>query len=409
MAASALALGAGALLAQSASATESPGPGFLIPDSAGHADASQIGGYRFAVPGAIVYCADPGLAGPPAAGGYGAVHTFTSWTSQATGKAATAAQVSQAAYVVSKYGSTSSNTQAAAVDADVSSLLNAGSTHALPDGTRAVQRLSYPQVAPQTKKLAATYLTEAARFAGPYTVHIQPLAALRPDVTTGIKITVTSAAGNAVPGVHLNLKAVRGTKVYWDTVSTNADGIAYAHVTAAKGESVTLTAQATGLPETTLHAVLPHNKDAQRMVTAGGTTSATAQLTMTASEAGGRIKVVKTAGDTGKPLAGVKFAVRNKDGKAVATGTTHADGVWQTADLPTGEYTVHEVEAVDGYKLATDQHVAVQDGKAVTVAVTDARIPKPAVPKPRPVTIKVLPQTGACPLRRRALSSRPPA
>ncbi|WP_414169120.1 collagen binding domain-containing protein [Streptoverticillium reticulum] len=397
MAASAVAVGAGALLAPSASAADQWGRGFLIPDSAGHAGASHVGDYVSAVPGAIAYCADPGLAGPDAAGGYAAARDYTSWTSQATGKAATAAQVSQAAYIVSKYGQAGSDAQAAAVDADVYSLLNAGSTYALPDGTRAVQRLSYPQVAPQAKKLATEYLAEAARFAGPYTVHLQPLAALRPGVTTGIKITVTSAAGNAVPGIRLNLKAaLDGRQVATDTESTNADGIAYAHVTAAKGHSVTLTTEATGLPGTTLRAVLPHNKRAQRMVITGGTTSATAQLTMKATGEGGRIKVVKSAGDTGKPLSGVTFAVRDKaSGKTVATGTTNADGIWQTAELPAGEYTVHEVEAVDGYQLAADQEVAVTDGKAAQVAVRDARIPKPAMPKPRPVTIKVLPQTGA--------------
>ncbi|MGJ5751551.1 MSCRAMM family protein [Streptomyces puniciscabiei] len=396
MAASAVAVGAGALLAPSASAADQWGRGFLIPDSAGHSGASHIGDYVSAVPGAIAYCADPGLAGPGAAGGYGAARDYTSWTSQATGRAASAAQVSQAAYILSKYGQAGSDAQGAAVDADVYSLLNAGSAYALPDGTRAVQRLSYPQVAPQAKKLATAYLSEAARFAGPYTVHLQPLAALRPGVTTNIKITVTSAAGNAVPGIRLNLKAaLDGKQVAEDTESTNADGIAYAHVRAAKGHSVTLTTEATGLPGTTLRAVLPHNKEAQRMVLAGGTTSATAQLTMKTTEEGGRIKVVKTAGDTGKPLGGVKFAVRDKDGKTVATGTTNADGIWQTAELPAGEYTVHEVEAVDGYQLASDQHVAVTDGKDAAVAVRDVRIPKPAVPKPRPVTIKVLPQTGA--------------
>ncbi|MGD3109387.1 MSCRAMM family protein [Streptomyces sp. YGL11-2] len=396
MAASAVAVGAGALLAPSASAADQWGRGFLISDSAGHADASHIGDYRSAVPGVIAYCADPGLAGPQAAGGYGAARDYTSWTSQATGKAATAAQVSQAAYIVSKYGEAGSDAQAAAVDADVYSLLNAGSTYALPDGTRAVQRLSYPQVAPQAKTLATAYLNEAARFAGPYKVHITPLAALRPGVTTGIKITVTSAAGNAVPGIRLNLKAaLNGTKVAEDTESTNAQGIAYAHVTAAKSQSVTLTTEAMGLPGTTLRAVLPHNKDAQRMVIAGGTTSATAQLTMTATGEGGRIKVTKTAGDTGKVLAGVKFAVRNKDGKTVATGTTDASGVWQTAELPAGEYSVHEVEAVDGYQLAADQQATVKDGKATAVAVQDTRIPKSKAPKPRPVTIKVLPKTGA--------------
>ncbi|MGW1194467.1 hypothetical protein ACWD4B_01210 [Streptomyces sp. NPDC002536] len=75
MAVSAVALGAGALLAPSASAADQWGPGFLIPDSAGHTSASHIGGYRSAVPDVIAYRADPGLTGPQAADGYGAVGT----------------------------------------------------------------------------------------------------------------------------------------------------------------------------------------------------------------------------------------------------------------------------------------------------------------------------------------------
>ncbi|MGW7007562.1 MSCRAMM family protein [Streptomyces sp. NPDC054933] len=395
VAASAVALGASVLLAPSASAADLQGPGYLIPDSAGHTGASHIGAYGTVVPGALAYCTDPNLRGPQAAGGYGAVRTYTSWTSQATGKAATPSEVSQAAYILSKYGQTASDAQAAAVDADVYSLLNAGSSYALPAGARAVQRLSYPQVSPQAKADAAAYLTEAARYAGPYKVSLRPLSALKPGVNTVVQIAVTSAAGYKVPGVQLNVKAVDGAKVYSGTEPTNAEGIAYAHVTAAKGDHVTLTAQATDLPSSTLRAVLPHDNGAQRMVIAGGTASAAARLTMTATEEGGYIKILKTAGDTGKALAGVEFAIRNKEGKTVATGKTNADGVWQTGDLPAGEYTVHEVEAVEGYKLASDQHVLVADGKTAAVAVRDARIPAPVAPKPRPVTIKVLPQTGA--------------
>ncbi|MEU1630680.1 prealbumin-like fold domain-containing protein [Streptomyces sp. NPDC020096] len=393
--AASVALGATALLAPSASAADSQGPGYWIPDSAGHASASHIGAYDMVVPGALAYCTDPNHRGPQAADGYGAVRTYTSWTSQATGKAATPAEVSQAAYILSKYGQTASDAQAAAVDADIYSLLNSGSPYALPTGTRAVQRLGYPQVSPQAKADAAAYLTEAARYAGPYKVSLRPLSALKPGVNTVIQIAVTSAAGYKVPGVQLNVKAQDSAKVYSSTEPTNTEGIAYAHVTAAKGDHVTLTAQATDLPSSTLRAILPHNNGAQRMVIAGGSTSAAARLTMTATEEGSHIKVLKTAGDTGQALAGVEFAVRTKEGKTVATGKTNADGVWQTGDLPAGEYTVREVEAVEGYQLASDQHVVVTDGKTAAVAVRDARIPAPVAPKPRTVTITVLPQTGA--------------
>jgi hypothetical protein len=400
MAASAVALGAGLLLAPSANAADQWGPGYPIPDSHGTPNASHIGAYG--QPGSLfphatghAYCADPELAGPQSAGRYGPVTGFASWTSRTTGKPVTQQDVARAAYVLSCYGDTTNDAQAAAVDADVYTYLNQGSPYALLEGKRALQRLSYPGVSPAAKNTAAAYMAEAARFAGPYTVHITPDGPLKLRQKTWYTLDVTSAAGYKVPGVRLDLSISLGSKPLSITGTTNADGTARAYLLPERNGVLTFTVRAMSLPATSLRAQIPASPGVQRMVIAGGTSSAQSQLTIKVHAAGGGIKVIKTASDTGKPLAGVEFAVRNKDGKTVATGKTNAQGVWQAADLPPGVYTVHEVEAVEGYQVASDQRVAVTDGETSAVAVRDGRIPAPTVPKPRLVRIKMLPQTGA--------------
>lgn len=391
----AVALGAGILLAPQAIAADKWGPGYLIPDSSGKPDTSHIGAYN--VPGVdgVAYCGDPELAGPDAAGGYAPAQTVTSWTSKTTGKAASAEDLARAAYVLGKYGQTKNDEQAAAVDAVVYTYLEPGSTYALPNGKRALERLGYSNVPPSVKKWATGYLNEAAMFAGPYKVNIKPVdGALKPGVKTSVTLDVTSASGHKVPGVKLDLD-VSGAAAGAGSITTNADGVATATITPAKDGTVDLTAQAKTLPATQLRALTPNDAKAQRLLLAGGASSAQAEVHLKTESPKGGLVVTKTAADTKKPLSGVEFAVKDSTGKTVATGKTDAKGTWQATDLTPGTYTVHEVKAVEGYQLAADQQATVTDGKTADVAVKDVKIPEQPKPKPRPVTISVLPQTGA--------------
>ncbi|MEV6421679.1 prealbumin-like fold domain-containing protein [Streptomyces sp. NPDC051662] len=390
----AVALGAGILLAPNATAADKWGPGYLISDSTGKPDTSHIGAYKVAGIDGLAYCGDPELAGPDAANGYGSPQNFTAWTSKATGKPASDQDLARAAYVLSKYGNTTDDAQAAAVDAAVYSYLEAGSTYALPDGKRALERLASTGVAPEAKKWATGYMNEAALFAGPYKVNIKPSeGTLKPGVKTAVTLDVTSAAGRKVPGVKLDLD-LTGAASGAATATTNADGVATATITPAKTGTATLKATAKSLPGSALRAVTPNNSKAQRMVLTGGTSTAEAQAQFKVDTLKGGIKVVKTAADTGKALGGVAFDIKDAAGKTVANGKTDADGVWQVKDLAPGSYTVHEVKAVEGYQLAPDQTAAVSADKTAELAVKDIKIPAPAKPKPRPVTIPVLPQTG---------------
>ncbi|MFK0143203.1 SpaA isopeptide-forming pilin-related protein [Streptomyces murinus] len=397
MLATAAVLGAGMVLAPSASASDKWGPGYLIPDSTGKPASSHIGAYN--VPGVdgVAYCGDPELAGPDAAGGYAPAQPVSSWTSKSSGKAASAEDLARAAYVLGKYGQTKNDEQAAAVDAVLYTYLEPGSTYALPDGKRALERLSYSNVPASAKNRATGYLNEAASFAGPYKVNITPAdVPLKPGLKTSVTFDVTSASGHKVPGVKLDLD-VAGAVAGAGSITTNADGVATATITPAKDGAVDLKAQAKTLPATQLRALIPYDAKAQRLLLAGGASSAQAEVHLKAERPKGGLVVTKTAADTKKPLSGVEFAVKNSVGKTVATGKTDDQGTWQINDLAPGTYTVHEVKAVEGYQLAADQQATVADGKTADVAVKDVKIPeqpKPK-PKPRPVIIHVLPQTGA--------------
>ncbi len=391
----AVALGGGILLAPQATAADKWGPGYLIPDSSGKPDSSHVGAYN--VPGidGVAFCGDPELAGPDAAGGYSPAQPVTSWTSKTTGKTASAEDLARAAYVLGKYGQTKNDEQAAAVDAVVYTYLEPGSTYALPDGKRALQRLGYSNVPPSVKKWATGYLNDAEMFAGPYKVNIKPIdGPLKPGVKTAVTLDVTAASGHKVPGVKLDLD-VSGAAAGAGSITTNADGVATATITPAKDGTVDFKARAKTLPAAQLHALTPNNAKVQRLLMAGGASSAQAELHLKTDSPKGALVVTKTAADTSKPLAGVEFAVKDGAGKTVTSGKTDVKGTWQAKDLTSGTYTVHEVKAVDGYQLAADQQATVTDGKTADVAVRDVKIPEQPKPKPRPVTIPVLPQTGA--------------
>ncbi len=368
--ATAVELGAGLLFGPSAQAADRWGPGYAIPDSHGAPGASHLGAYGagsfFGNVKGHAYCADPTLAGPVASGGYGPFTPFTHWTSKATGQAATQTEIARASYILSKYGDTTSDVQAAAVDAPVNTELNAGSSYALPGGARALQRLSYPVVPRTVRARAGTYLAEAARYAGPYRINIHPQGGFTPNHNTIIEIDVTSAAGYKVPGVKLDLEAKLGRLRASGSEFTNSRGVAYAHIDPATTGAITFSVRAENLPATSLLAQIPHNSRAQRLVVAGGSSSVQVEEHWKSGSTGGGIQITKTAMGTHKALAGVTFELKNKTGKVVA-----------------------------GFHLAPDQKVTLTDGKVLNVAVTDARIPAQPVSKPRKVTIPVLPQTGA--------------
>ena len=78
----------------------------------------------------------------------------------------------------------------------------------------------------------------------------------------------------------------------------------------------------------------------------------------------GSLMVFKEAGDTQLPMSGVVFTISDALGNVVDTLTTGEDGFAQSRILPVGEYTVCEIETLEGYKLADSQTVFI--GKEVS-------------------------------------------
>ena len=76
----------------------------------------------------------------------------------------------------------------------------------------------------------------------------------------------------------------------------------------------------------------------------------------------GAVRVSKTSADNGAMLSGATFELMNGAGTVLATQTTGADGTVRFDTLPAGGYTVREVGAPTGYKIA------VNPSQTVTVA-----------------------------------------
>ena len=76
----------------------------------------------------------------------------------------------------------------------------------------------------------------------------------------------------------------------------------------------------------------------------------------------GAVRVSKTSADNGAMLSGATFELMNGAGTVLATQTTGANGTARFDNLPAGGYTVREVGAPTGYKIA------VNPSQAVTVA-----------------------------------------
>ncbi len=64
----------------------------------------------------------------------------------------------------------------------------------------------------------------------------------------------------------------------------------------------------------------------------------------------GSMKVIKKGND-GKLLPGVKFEIKDTNGKSIAKGTTNANGEWSQSDLSYGNYVLVETNTIPGYHL----------------------------------------------------------
>ncbi|ANZ13413.1 SpaA isopeptide-forming pilin-related protein [Streptomyces noursei] len=395
--ATAVALGTGLMFAPSAHALDKWGPGYTVPNGQGgvsHFGALGKPGSLYPHAVAHAYCADPFLAGPRKGVHYGPFTPFKTWTSKATGAQVSQSDLMRAAFILSDTH-TPYDDQAAAADTAITTYLNRGTTYAFPGGQRATERLNYPNVPASVKTLATRYMNLAERYAGPYRVNIHTLSGtVTPGKQVPISVDVTSATGHRLPHVTLNLKA-SGASTAATRVTTDDAGTARTTLIASKAGAIDLTARAGVLPSTTLYAQLPDTPDAQRLVVTGGRSSATATAHLKATATGGTLQVVKIAADSHTVMGDVNFALKDSRGATVAQGMTDSHGIWKADGIPAGRYTLHEVKAAPGYQLAPDRAVTIGDLVPGQVTITDTKIAEQPAPRPRPIVIHELPQTGA--------------
>ena len=90
----------------------------------------------------------------------------------------------------------------------------------------------------------------------------------------------------------------------------------------------------------------------------------------------GAVRVSKISADNGAMLSGATFELMNGAGTVLATQTTGADGTARFDNLPAGGYTVREVGAPTGYKIAVNpsQTVTVAPGVTSDVRFENDRV-----------------------------------
>ncbi|WP_283700736.1 SpaA isopeptide-forming pilin-related protein [Clostridium perfringens] len=86
----------------------------------------------------------------------------------------------------------------------------------------------------------------------------------------------------------------------------------------------------------------------------------------------GAVQVIKK-GDDGKLLTGAKFVLKNANGENVAEATSQ-DGKAIFNDIKPAEYTIHEVEAPQGYIVTNPVNVTVKPNKVSIAEMTDTQI-----------------------------------
>ncbi|HAT4231849.1 TPA: Cys-Gln thioester bond-forming surface protein [Clostridium perfringens] len=86
----------------------------------------------------------------------------------------------------------------------------------------------------------------------------------------------------------------------------------------------------------------------------------------------GAVQVIKK-GDDGKLLTGAKFVLKNANSENVAEATSQ-DGKAVFNDIKPAEYTIHEVEAPQGYLVTNPVNVTVKPNKVSIAEMTDTQI-----------------------------------
>ncbi|MGG5460236.1 MSCRAMM family protein [Clostridium sp. B9] len=80
----------------------------------------------------------------------------------------------------------------------------------------------------------------------------------------------------------------------------------------------------------------------------------------------GGVNITKIDSETGNPLEGAEFTIKNSDGKVISTQSTNKDGLVEFNNLPYGDYTYEETKAPEGYLInSTKVNFSIVDNNKV--------------------------------------------
>ena len=90
----------------------------------------------------------------------------------------------------------------------------------------------------------------------------------------------------------------------------------------------------------------------------------------------GSVSVIKTDAETGVPLSGVHFQLRDEAGALTAEGDTTADGTLTLSNIPLGSYTIQETTTPEGYVPDPTLRTVniTEDGQTVQITVENTPI-----------------------------------
>lgn len=185
-------------------------------------------------------------------------------------------------------------------------------------------------------------------------------------------IQLISAADDPV-SVYFELEAdeiLAPVKIKKTSTDGHVNGITFTIKNNTTGETITRTTNTSGEIEYT--AIVGHSLTITEQVPTGYVNTGTNPQTITVADGGnavsfsnkpivGYIQIIKVDSETGETLSGAAFQAKNNATNATYPLTHIGNGVYKTAAVPYGTYTVTETAAPEGYVKSTNSWRATID------------------------------------------------
>ncbi|MGU8478857.1 SpaA isopeptide-forming pilin-related protein, partial [Clostridium perfringens] len=183
------------------------------------------------------------------------------------------------------------------------------------------------------------------------------------------KVTIKSSSDHNLMDV-IKIKDMDGDER--NKFSANESFRVYIPINAETGD-IKISVKATvELPATLAYATPVHGKQDMAIAPLETQNFDVNKITVSWTGLNGAVQVIKN-GDDGKLLTGAKFVLKNANGENVAEATSQ-DGKAVFNDIRPAEYTIHEVEAPQGYLVTNPVNVTVKPNKVSIAKMTDTQI-----------------------------------